>query len=407
MRTITIMPGAALRQTATDFDTRNRVPPSPLDRRRIATSDRDTFVSFSVAYILGIAALVALVLAGGFWDVIAESRALSALIAAGVIPLSEDDPGLGGGVPSVQLWISSQEPVTWGLVLLAAALFIVVAVLKGVQFHAIARHQGIDGATGEHLRAFLYGNGVGRILPFRAGEAAWAAALEAQSGTDLTRASRVIAIFKGFLIFELVVFSLIGLMLSDILDWAASLAPPLLILLCAWLLMRAFSPDPRGVAAKTRDMAEVVGELWREPHTMVRLVLLSLSAFFLVEFASYIVPQAFATPIVQIVQDELRTIILTPSVVIMAVVGGYVARLVPVTPGGVGQFEWGVTLVLVVNGLPLTAAVVVALVISAVRYAAGLILFLGMMLSYGIETSLRRVIAIMRREDPAPMKEVA
>jgi len=110
---------------------------------------------------------------------------------------------------------------------------------------------------------------------------------------------------------------------------------------------------------------------------------------------------------VQIVQDELRTIILTPSVVIMAVVGGYVARLVPVTPGGVGQFEWGVTLVLVVNGLPLTAAVVVALVISAVRYAAGLILFLGMMLSYGIETSLRRVIAIMRREDPAPMKEVA
>jgi uncharacterized membrane protein YbhN (UPF0104 family) len=407
MRNVTTMPGAALRKPTTDYAARNRDAAPPLSRLRIARSDRDVFVSFSVAYLLGIAALVGLVIAGGFWRVIADSRALAALISAGVIPLSEDDPGLGGGVPSVQLWIASQEPVTWGLVTLAAALFIVVAVLKGVQFHAIARFQGVEGATGQHLRAYLYGNGIGRILPFRAGEAAWAAALEAQSGADLSRAARVIAIFKGFLIFELVVFSIIGLLLSDILAWATSLVPPLLMLGAAWLLMRAFSPDPRGLAAKTRDMAAFVGELWHEPHTMVRLVLLSLSAFFLVEFASYIVPQAFATPVVQIIQDELRLVVVTPSVVIMAVVGGYVARLVPVTPGGVGQFEWGVTLVLLVNGLPLTSAVIVALLISAVRYAAGLVLFMGMMLSYGIETSLRRVIAIMRREEPVVVQEAA
>jgi len=373
----------------------------------IAASDRDTFVSFSVAYMLGIAMVASLILTGGFWDVIADTRALAALISAGVIPLSEDDPGFGGGVPSVHLWIASQEPVTWGLVLLAVVLFVVVAVLKGVQFHAIARFQGIDGSAGGHLRAFLYGNGVGRILPFRAGEAAWAAALEAQSGADLTRAARVIAIFKGFLIFELVVFSLIGLILSDMLTWATSLVPPLLLLAAAWLLMRAFSPDPRSLGSKTRSVAAVVSELWSEPHTMVRLVLLSLSAFFLVEFASYIVPQAFATPIVRLIQDELTVVVFTPSVVIMAVVGGYVARLAPVTPGGIGQFEWGVALVLVVNGLPLTSAVIVALLISAVRYAAGLLLFLGMMLSYGIETTLRRVIAIMRREDLTLVKEAA
>jgi len=401
------MPGAALRQPATPFDGREHARGPVTDRAIIATSDRDTFVSFSVAYILGVAALASLVLTGGFWDVIADSRALAALIAAGIIPLSEDDPGLGEGVPSVHLWINSQEPVTWGLVALAAALFVVVAVLKGVQFHAIARFQGIDGPTGGHLRAFVYGNGVGRILPFRAGEAAWSAALEAQSGADLTRAARVIAIFKGFLIFELVVFSVIGLILSDILTWATSLLPPLLLLVAAWLLMRAFSPDPRSLAAKTRSVAGVVSDLWREPHTMVRLVLLSLTSFFLVEFASYIVPQAFATLNVQIIQDDLRNVIFTPSVVIMAVVGGYVARLVPVTPGGVGQFEWGIAIVLVVNGLPLPEAVIVALLISAVRYAAGLLLFLGMMLSYGIETNLRRVIAIMRREDPSIVKEAA
>lgn len=361
---------------------------------------RSLYLSFMASYLIGVALLASLVLAAGFWELIADTRTLALLISAGLIPLGEDDAGFGGGVPDLSLWIRSQEAVTWLLVALAAGLFSAVSLLKGLQFHQIAIHQGISGTFGQHMRAFLFGHGLGRMLPFRIGEVAWTAALDGQRSATLDRSARLAFIFKAFLIFEITIFALIGLMMSTMLAWASSLVPPFLILAVTWLLMRQTPVSAAQIAASWRKASSIYGELSRAPRVLFSIGLLSLISFSLVELASYIVPQAFATPVVLLIQDELRYVVVTPSVIVMAVVGGYIARLVPVTPGGIGQFEWGFALVLTVNGLPLPEAIALALLISAVRYFTGALLFSVTMTIWGIETNMNRVLTLFSRMQP-------
>ena len=150
---------------------------------------------------------------------------------------------------------------------------------------------------------------------------------------------------------------------------------------------------PRGRTVKYAG--QVVSELGRQPQMFFGLILLSLVSFGLVEFASYIVPQAFnSPPVVPLFRDDLGFLVFQTDIVVLAVVAGYIARLVPMTPGGIGQFELAFALALTMNGLSLSQAVVIALLVSAVRYTAGAILFLAMMLAFGVETNFQRVKAL-------------
>lgn len=371
---------------------------TPDDRQPQTTP---VFGSFVLSYVLGIALIGSLVLAAGTWNVLANTRLLSALIAAGIMPLGEDDPGLGSGVPEVNLWIRSQDLVEWPLVILAAGLFVGVATLKGLQFHRIARAAGIDGTFGQHWRAYLYGQGVGRMLPFKVGEVAWASALEGQ-GAARSQASRVVFLLKGFVLFEIATFAFIGLLISGVLGWAVALIPPLAILGCAWLFRR----DPRSHRAsrgvRRAAAREALTELASVPRLLVGLAVLSLVSFLFVEIASYIVAQAFSTLNVPLIQNELGVIIVDAPLIVMAVVGGYIARLIQVTPGGIGQFEWAFALVLTTGGLPFPEAAVLALLVSAVRYATGALLIGGTLLTYGIETNLRNVLSVFQRPQANP-----
>lgn len=346
------------------------------------------------SYLLCFALLGAMVAAAGVWEVLADSRVLAALLAGGIVALGEDDAGLGTGVPGVHYFIRSQEPITWSLLLLSAVLFAAVAALKGVQFHKIARFVGIDGSLSEHVRAYIYGHGLERMLPYRIGEVAWASALESQGKATLAQAARLVFIFKGFLLFEIASFALIGLFMSGLLAWGIALVPPLTILLLSWLLMRPPARERAQRKSVRSRTSAAIGDLLADPQMLVGLVLLSLLSFSLVEFATYIVPQAFATPTVPLVQDALRVVVVTPPVIVMAVVAGYIARLVPVTPGGIGQFELAFALVLMANDLPLPEAVTLALLVSGVRYVTGAVLFGATMLWFGIETDFGRVRAL-------------
>ncbi|MGR3627093.1 MAG: lysylphosphatidylglycerol synthase domain-containing protein [Limimaricola sp.] len=355
------------------------------------------------SYVLCAALLVAMVVAAGLWELLANTRLLAALLAGGIVALGEDDPGLGAGVPGVHYFIRSQELVTWSLVLLAATIFVAVALLKGLQFHRIARLLGIEGTLGEHLRIFIYGHGIGRMTPYRLGEVAWAAGLQNQ-GASPQQAIRLVFIFKCFLIFELAFFALIGLVMNGLLDWAIALVPPFAILLASWLLMRPSAEARVGQASWWTRAAAAFGDLCRDPQMMLALALLSLLSFALVEFATYIVPQAFTTRVALLVQDMTRiVVVVTPSVIVMAVIGGYIGRLVQVTPGGVGQFELAFALVLMVNRLPVTEAITLAFLVSAVRYAAGLLLFGVTMLVFGAKTNFQQVRALFGQ--PVPLKE--
>jgi len=342
-----------------------------------------------------------MVWAAGLWEFIANTRLLAVFLAGGIVALGEDDSGLGTGVPGVQYFITSQEPVTWALVLLSAALFAGVALLKGLQFHRIASVLGIQGSFSQHLRAYLYGHGIGRMTPYRMGEVAWASALQEQGAATLTQASRLIFIFKAFLIFEIATFAVIGFAMTGLLGWAMALAPPFLIMLVAWLLTRPPAEERAARMSFGEKFRDASADWPKDPQIVIGLMLLSLVSFSMIEFATYIVPQAFTTRIVPLVQDVLREVAVTTPVIIMAVVAGYIARLVPLTPGGVGQFELAFAMVLMVNNLPLTEAITLAFLVSFVRYATGIIIFGGMMLFFGIETDFNRVRALFSRADTA------
>jgi hypothetical protein len=361
-------------------------------------ADKAAFAAILSSFAVCFVSLALMIWLAGPWDVIAQTRVLSLLIDAGVIPLSEDDPGIGSGVPSVHVWIQSQEPVIWRLVIFAVLLFVTVSILKSLQFHYILKSEGIKGNAGEHFRIYLFGNAISRLLPFRAGEASWAAALIEKQQASPEQVARVISVFKGFAIFELVSFSLIGLLLMEVFMWALSLLPPLIILSLCWLLMRRVNGSGSSTIARLSKTFNEIVSMTNQPQLLVRLILLSLVSFFLVEFASYIVPQAFATLVVRIISNELGYVVLTPPILIMAVIGGYIARLVQVTPGGIGQFEWGMVLTMAINGLPFTSAVVATFLICGVRYLSGLVLFVGLLLGYGAQASMRDTFSIMRHQ---------
>ena len=58
-------------------------------------------------------------------------------------------------------------------------------------------------------------------------------------------------------------------------------------------------------------------------------------------------------------------------VFLMALVAGNIARLVPVTPGGLGQFEWGFAMAVYISGTGMPEAVTIAILFALLRYVGG------------------------------------
>jgi uncharacterized membrane protein YbhN (UPF0104 family) len=354
---------------------------------------RGLFSTFALSWIVAIILLATIVNAGGFWNILGNTRLLSPLIRGGIIALTDQDEGLIYGVPDLNYYLYASDPVDWELIALAGLIFILVWAIKSLQFHGLARFCGIDGSFGQHARAYFYGHGINRLFPFDMGKVASASALEGQ-GVPLERAGQVVYLGGLFIIFETVTFALYGLATLGINRWLAEIAWPVIILIIAFLLTRARRGEGPGVRDWLRTANTAVRALAREPGLQLRLAALSLVSFFLVEVGAYLISQAFTSANV-ILNIEF-------SVILMAVVGGYIARLIPFTPGGLGQWEWGFASALYVGGLGMPEAATLALLVAAVRYVTGGILFGTMMLTRGVDTSLTRVFQIYRRVEPLP-----
>ena len=74
------------------------------------------------------------------------------------------------------------------------------------------------------------------------------------------------------------------------------------------------------------------------------------------------------------------------------VVAGYIAKRFPITPGGIGQWEWAFTLALTASGFGFPEAASIALLDLALRYGTGTVVFLIVTLGYGVETSFAKVL---------------
>jgi hypothetical protein len=133
--------------------------------------------------------------------------------------------------------------------------------------------------------------------------------------------------------------------------------------------------------------------LARDRWLLTKLAVMSLLAFFGVEMTVYLITQAFTTTYVIL---NIRF-----EVIVMAVVGGYLARMIIVTPGGLGQWEWGFALPLYIGGMGMPEAASAALLMTGVRYATGGLLFVIMMVTRGVETDLGRVLSLFRGAAPS------
>jgi hypothetical protein len=79
-------------------------------------------------------------------------------------------------------------------------------------------------------------------------------------------------------------------------------------------------------------------------------------------------------------------------VIQMGVVAGYIARQIQLTPGGIGQWEWGFAGALYMGGVGLPEAATIALLESLMRHGTGVLVFGAVILLKGSGTNLRRVL---------------
>ncbi len=236
------------------------------------------------------------------------------------------------------------------------------------------------------------------MLPYDVGDAASASALETR-GATLAEGTRVVSVQRHFLYFEIAFFALVGLYYVGLTSWIVQLFAPVAILVVAWFLVQ---PSTATQAVRRRLAAvrsgapgtavDTLRTFARRPATLVELMLLSIAAFLVVDTAAYFIAQAFT--------GEIVLLNATGPQILMALVAGYIARLVPLTPGGIGQFELGFTAALYATGMDPAVAVSIALLVSLVRYLAGGLVFLFTVLAYRLETSLARTLELVRVARP-------
>jgi uncharacterized membrane protein YbhN (UPF0104 family) len=337
-----------------------------------------------LAYLIAIALLFSLLDAGGVWNVLANTRALDLLIRVGVVALTDADAGWVLGVPDLEHYVASQDPIDWGMLALAGLVFCGFWAVKSWQFHQLARFSGVPGDAGEHSRAYLYGLGVNRVLPFDLGEAATADAL-VEAGAKREDAARAVFLAHVMIVVEVVIFATLAVFLLGLSDWLAMSFWAVVILVAAWFLARPGRAGP-GRGAYRRAVTRALTLLTTRPSLGLRVLALSLVAFMLEDIAAYVITQAFTSENVILHVDN--------KVLIMALVAGYVARLIAVTPGGIGQFEWAFAAALYLGGIGLPEAITIAILDSVVRYVTGTFVQLAMTLRYRSRTSMRRVLGM-------------
>ena len=323
--------------------------------------------AYIFSYALAAFLLVSLIYASGVWNFLANTRLLDFLIRAGVVQYHDAQTGFIKGIPDLQYFLKSQDPVKWGLVELAGLVFILFWLIKAAQFHEVARFCGIRGTFTQHARAYLEGLGVNRLLPYHAGNVRMAGAF-AGPGASLARAAQALFLSEIFLVFEIVVFALFGLATLGWSTWTAQLFWPIVILgLCYFLVRpRKGTPQASVLQGSWKDVVQAFRALGQNPLALSKMSLLSLLAFGLEDIAAYLIAMGFTSTHVILNVNF--------SVLLMGVVGGYIARLIPVTPGGIGQFEWGFATALYLGGLGFPECVAIAVLDNAIRYLSGTLL---------------------------------
>jgi uncharacterized membrane protein YbhN (UPF0104 family) len=257
--------------------------------------------------------------------------------------------------------------------------------LKALQFHFIAEASGSTATFTQHVRAYLYGDGANRLVPFGFGSVATVASLE---GSGVPRARSEFAAFTShlFYAFEIAVFAAAGLVLLGWATWIEIAAWSLAILAICWLVRRGLVPDTSRDTLQTAWRALQV--LAQSPLRLAALCLLSIVAFLLLDGIAYLISNAFS--------GEFVIMHVETSLLLVALVAGHLAKAIQITPDGIGQFEWGFALALYIGGLGAPEAAAMATIFAFIRYFTGLAVLGGTIMFLGLGTSLGTTIDLFR-----------
>jgi uncharacterized membrane protein YbhN (UPF0104 family) len=357
------------------------------------TSQSNLFGSLALSYLVTVGLLLSLVWAGGLWNLLANTRLLDLFYRSGIVALTDADQGLVQGAPSADFFLASQDPVDWILLLVAMAILIAMWGLRSVLFSGFARFVGVGGSSGDHSAAYLYGNGIHFLLPYRLGSVATASALQG-SGASLAQGAQATFLDQLFVVFDIVVFALLGMFALGGTTGLTQLLWDEALLGMMWLIVRGTGLRRRrgqaGGGRWFRSARQATATLIQEPATFIRLLSLSLGAFVLEILAAYAISQAFTGAVV-ILNVDFR-------ILMMGVIAGHIASLIPVTPGGIGQFEWGFAAALYLGGVGIPEAVTVAILYNFFRCFTAIPLMAVVRRGVGVPTNLRRVLGLFRSD---------
>jgi len=338
--------------------------------------------SFILSVLIAIFLMGSLVYFAGPWNILANTRLLHLFIESGVVKYHDRDAGFVEGVADPIYYLKSQEPVEWVVVLLAMVILITFWVLRGVHFHDLARYHGLPGSLGQQARAYLVGLTYSKFMPLHVGDAAAATVLQTH-GASPRRIHSLLFLLRLFLLFAITVYALIGLLALGWTAWLGQMLWALIILAVAvWWAKPIFSVVD-GISPWAAAKVHI-RELLQRPARFTRLVLLSLLLFGMEDVVAYLLTMAFSTQQVLLhVPFEL---------LLMAFVSGYLARQVPLTPGGIGQFEWGFVAALYLGGVGLPEAATVAILYSLFYYLTFGILYLATLSWRGSAPAFRTIL---------------
>jgi uncharacterized membrane protein (UPF0182 family) len=330
--------------------------------RAVGVRQASSLMALSIltgAFLLG-----SLVYFAGVWDVLANTRLLGLLIDSGVVKYHDRHAGFVEGVAHHVYYMKSQEPVAWVVVLLATASLVLFWVLRAILFHEVARYHAIPGSFWRHGHAFLTGASYTQLAPLQLGDTASVGVLLAD-GARARRAYSAVYLLRLLSLLSVVVFALVGLLTIGWGDWMAQVFWALVLGCVLYWWTRTGQPSARWAAHRSAIQSHV-RELLQRPALLARLCFLVVAAFLMERVAAYLLTMAFSTQEVLLHVDF--------RLLLMAFVAGHIARMVPVTPGGIGQFEWGFTAALLIGGVGLPAAATVALLYSLLyHFSLGLV----------------------------------
>ncbi len=355
-------------------------------------SKRNLGWTLGLSFMIGVLLIVALIYFGDPWAIAANTRVLDLLIRGGVIQYTDIHNGLIAGIPDLKYYLWSQDPINWQLVWVVLLMYFFYWGLKAVHFHWIARFFGLNRSLGHSARAYYYGLGIGHVLPFKAGHVATVIAIGAEEDSRV-QACTAAGVQEVFVVFEIAVFSAIGLALSGWRLWIIQTFWPLVMLLAVYLFVRQSAPRESSSGVWKAKWA-AFRVMAHEPSTLVKLVLLGLLAFLVDDITPYLTAQAFSSD---------NVMLLAPFLVIQAgVVGGYIASRIPLSPGAIGQYEWGFATVLFVSGVGLPEAAAITLLDGVARYGTAMVMFGVATLGYGVKADMPTVLALLASADDSP-----